>query len=134
MNVFYCFFVFGMCGLVDHVRLKRELSAGFFSSRADSKWKSIFFNIYHVFEVVFLWKLKMTQFPDCLPYLFWNDTNTFENFLYLPPPFNKYYWNDSLNGIFDLWKETFPHETYILEKFITIWSKSFFFPPKAAFS
>lgn len=50
------------------------------------------------------------------------------------PQFNKYYWNDSLNGIFDVWKETFPHETYILEKLIAIMCKSFFFPPKGCCS
>lgn len=56
----------------------------FFSSRADSKWKSIFMNIYYVFEVVFLWKLKTNQFPVCSPYLFLNYINMFEDFVYLP--------------------------------------------------
>lgn len=83
MNVFYCFFVFDMLWISRLCETQKRVSM-FFSSRADSKWKSIFMNIYNVFEVVFLWKLKTTQFPVCLPYLFLNDINMFENFVYLP--------------------------------------------------
>lgn len=71
------------CGLVDYVRLKREY-VWVFSFRADSKWKSIFVNIYNIFEVVFLWKLKINPFPVCLPYLFLNYINMFENFHIFP--------------------------------------------------
>lgn len=62
----------------------KESKYVFFPLELDSKWKSIFMNIYNVFEVVFLSELKMNQFPVCSPYLFLNDINMFESFLYLP--------------------------------------------------
>lgn len=44
------------------------------------------------------------------------------------PQFNKSYYNDSLNSIFDFWKETFffPHETHILVSSSPFRAQAFF--------